>query len=324
MHWACREPGKGSRLGSEKLGLRNWARRTLSFKAARDVLGLTFSHRKVSYIYPMRCTASIRLAARGRILLPTVRMALLPLVPLTMLIPFGGASLLRAQIQPQMQAQPQTQAAQPAPADPLSTGSSLAKALAPGQSAKLSVDYDAGKLCVNANDASLNQILNEVARRIGMKVTGEVADERVFGQYGPAAPAAVLAALLDGTGSNMLLVGDAKGPRELILTARQGGPTPPSSTPAPAPPPVAAEPAPAPEQMPAQEQAPIPRTRPQRRTIGVPRMGAGEPPSQPPDTSPDGSTPNGSNTPQQIYNQLRQQQLQQQQQDSPPPPPPPQ
>jgi hypothetical protein len=90
------------------------------------------------------------------------------------------------------------------------------------------VDYVAGKLVVTATNASLNQILRQVSRSIGMKITGSVADERVYGQYGPSTPAIVLAALLDGTGINMLLVDDVKGPMELILTPRNGGPTPPS------------------------------------------------------------------------------------------------
>jgi hypothetical protein len=51
---------------------------------------------------------------------------------------------------------------------------------------QLSVDYIAGKLVVTA--ASLKQILCQVSRSIGMKITGSVADERVYGQYGPSTP----------------------------------------------------------------------------------------------------------------------------------------
>jgi hypothetical protein len=144
-----------------------------------------------------------------------------------------------------------------------------------------------------------------------MKVTGGVADERVYGQYGPSTPSVVLAALLDGTGSNMLLVDNAKGPTELILTPRLGGPTPPSPKAAtqepeeePAPAPAPAQPAPAPSE---------PRIAP-RRGIGHPPT-----PGSPPDANSDGSTdqpngaqsPNGTKTPQQIYNELRQMQQQQ-------------
>ena len=62
-----------------------------------------------------------------------------------------------------------------------------------------------------------------------MHISGGVPEQRVFGNYGPAAPATVLATLIDGTGSNMVLRESASdGPAELILTPRVGGPTPPS------------------------------------------------------------------------------------------------
>lgn len=82
---------------------------------------------------------------------------------------------------------------------------------------------------MNANDSSLNQILRDIARATGMKITGGVADQRVFGKYGPAGASEVLSDLLDGTGSNMLLMETAnKVPAELILSPRTGGPTPPN------------------------------------------------------------------------------------------------
>jgi hypothetical protein len=197
----------------------------------------------------------------------------------------------------------QAQAVKPSAATPIATQSTVSDSPAKSQ---LSVDYVAGKLTVNAANASLNQILSEVSRTIGMKVTGGVADERVYGQYGPSAPSVVLAALLDGTTSNMLLVGSTKGPTELILTPRMGGPTPPS--------PHAATPEP--EEEPAQEPPqPTPAHSPAQI---VPHRGLGHPPTPgapPPDTNPDDATstdqPNGTKTPQQINNDLRQ--LQQQQ-----------
>src|ERR1700692_3912771 len=90
------------------------------------------------------------------------------------------------------------------------------------------VTYANGKFSIAADNASLNQILRQIAADTGMKITGGVTDERVFGQYGPADPAQVLAALLDGTGSNMILVHDGEASSERILPARQGGPTPPN------------------------------------------------------------------------------------------------
>ena len=91
------------------------------------------------------------------------------------------------------------------------------------------IRYADGLLTVSANNAGLNSLIHESARRTGMHVTGSVADDRVFGTYGPANPARVLSMLLDGTGTNLVIVQDAAElPRELILTARTGGVTPPN------------------------------------------------------------------------------------------------
>jgi len=94
---------------------------------------------------------------------------------------------------------------------------------------RATVTYAAGLLDVRADNSSLNQILRQIARLTGMTITGGVTDQRVFGNYGPAEPSTILATLLDGTGSNMLL---REGPNstlaELILTPRNGGATPPN------------------------------------------------------------------------------------------------
>lgn len=92
------------------------------------------------------------------------------------------------------------------------------------------VTYIGGLLDVRADNSSLNGILRDIAQATGMKLTGGVVDQRVFGNYGPAEPSTVLATLLDGTGTNMVLRETAdNGPRELILTPRIGGATPPTS-----------------------------------------------------------------------------------------------
>ncbi len=93
---------------------------------------------------------------------------------------------------------------------------------------KPQVSCDGGQLTVHADNSSLNGILRAIAACTGMRITGGVIDQRVYGNYGPAAPATILATLLDGTGSNMLLQETASAaPAELILTMRTGGPTPP-------------------------------------------------------------------------------------------------
>jgi hypothetical protein len=89
------------------------------------------------------------------------------------------------------------------------------------------VQYADGQIAVLAENSSLSEIIRDVARRAGMAVKGSVVDERVFGTYGPAAPADVLTQLLKGTGSNMVVLAGVSHVPELILTPRQGGPTPP-------------------------------------------------------------------------------------------------
>jgi hypothetical protein len=91
------------------------------------------------------------------------------------------------------------------------------------------VTYANGLLDVRADNSSLNQILRDISRQTGMQIVGGVADQRIFGNYGPAAPTTVLQTLLDGTGTNMLLKENAnEGPAELVLTPQTAGATPPS------------------------------------------------------------------------------------------------
>lgn len=91
------------------------------------------------------------------------------------------------------------------------------------------VTYASGLMTVNAQNSSLNAILREISRQTGMKITGGVREDRVFGHYGPATPSDILATLLGGTGTNMLLKQTAASdPLELVLTPRAGGPTPPN------------------------------------------------------------------------------------------------
>lgn len=90
------------------------------------------------------------------------------------------------------------------------------------------VIYKDGRLQVRADNSSLNQILRSISHVTGLKITGGVEEQRVFGNYGPAPLSTVLATLLDGTEANILLMGGSAGsPPELILTNRNGGPEPP-------------------------------------------------------------------------------------------------
>jgi hypothetical protein len=196
---------------------------------------------KSSHLHQMKLNSPIRIAVREL------------LIPSTFLAAFCcGASVSHAQ------------STKPSTPFAMSTPSGLANS--PNEP-QLSVDYVAGKLVVTATNASLNQILRQVSRSIGMKITGSVPDEHVYGQYGPSTPSIVLAALLDGTGINMLLVDDAKGPTELILTPRNGGPTPPS--PSASRPKPEEHPAPeAPQRHPATEKPPAAAPTTPRRGFG--------------------------------------------------------
>jgi hypothetical protein len=108
--------------------------------------------------------------------------------------------------------------------------------------------------------------------------------------------------LLDGTGSNMLLVArDGTPPAELILTPRQGGPTPPN--------PSAQtfddrsdtdQAQPAPEQPP-----PSTFEAPSARNRTAPPITPATPDSAAPADASQPDSPNGVKTPQQIYEQLQ-------------------
>jgi hypothetical protein len=178
----------------------------------------------------------------------------------------------------------------------------------PAQRAK--VTYADDLLTVSASNSSLNQILREISRQTGIKITGGVADERVFGDYGPAAASQVLASLLDGTASNMVIVQSTSASAELILTPRMGGATPPNPNAArfddsnsddqPAQRPEVVQPNPPQPQT----QAPAPDTPPAANTAPVPSNPETPAPAPPSGDSTQQQSPNGVKTPQQIYDEL--------------------
>ena len=173
------------------------------------------------------------------------------------------------------------------------------------------VTYAKGLLTVSASNSSLNQILRDISHSTGMKITGGVADDRVFGEYGPAPASSILTTLLAGTGSNVLLMeGDGPAPAELILTPRTGGPSPPNPN---------AAAFDEPDEV--QSNAPRPAFQPGQTNrpavpVGPPNPLANETtPAIPAEVDGQPQSPNGVKTPQEIYDQLlrlRQQQQQQQ------------
>jgi hypothetical protein len=253
----------------------------------------------------MRCFAPIRFVAAASLAL--------------------SASLL-AQSPHISQAQPPTVAPQTSstlPAMQSTTPDPPSIPLVPSQRPpnRAQITYANGTLSISADNSSLNQILRQIASDTGMKITGGVSDERVFGHYGPAEPAEILAELLDGTGSNMILVQrDAPAPAELILTPRQGGPTPPNPNAHAfddrAERPDRSEPQ---EVAPAQAVQPEPVAAPNGQP-GTPAANQGAPAGTSPANSSEPDSPNGVKTPQQIYEQLQRLRSQQQQQQSTTPP----
>jgi hypothetical protein len=85
-----------------------------------------------------------------------------------------------------------------------------------------SVTWNKDALSINATNSSLQQILADVASATGASVDGITKDERIFGSFGPAPARDVIAQLLQGSGYNVLMVGDqGQGvPRQVILSER--------------------------------------------------------------------------------------------------------
>jgi hypothetical protein len=111
----------------------------------------------------------------------------------------------------------QTAAAQPAPEPPHWPANE--------SPATPTVTWDSQGLKIDASNASLHQILNDVSTATGAKVEGFGADERVFGAYGPGQARDILSQLLHGSGYNVLMIGDqGEGtPRQIVLSPRPAG-----------------------------------------------------------------------------------------------------
>ena len=89
------------------------------------------------------------------------------------------------------------------------------------------VEWNSKGLQIAASNSSLQQILKDVATATGAKVSGLGADQRVFGSFGPGPARDVLSQLLEGSGYNVLMVGEQGqgAPREIVLSKQQSGPS---------------------------------------------------------------------------------------------------
>jgi hypothetical protein len=113
----------------------------------------------------------------------------------------------------------------PDPADPAPTASPVPetpKWPALDQPLPASVVWNGQGLRIDASNSSLQQILNAVSTATGAKVEGLSSDQRVFGAYGPGRARDVLSQLLQGSGYNVIMIGDqGRGtPRQVLLSVR--------------------------------------------------------------------------------------------------------
>ena len=94
------------------------------------------------------------------------------------------------------------------------------------------VQFDGSALTVRAANSSLKQILDSIATATGLKIEGFSTDQRVFGNYGPAPARAILSQLLQGSGYNILMVGEQGSgtPRQLVLTTTGGAAAAPAQS----------------------------------------------------------------------------------------------
>jgi hypothetical protein len=116
---------------------------------------------------------------------------------------------------------PQPTAAKPLPGAPAASSEKLKSSLdEPPTPATIDVDGDT--LSIKATNASLTDVLRQVASRTGMQIEGNSRDERVYGVYGPGSPSEVLTSLLYDSGYNVLMVGETGNgaPRRLVLSPR--------------------------------------------------------------------------------------------------------
>jgi hypothetical protein len=93
------------------------------------------------------------------------------------------------------------------------------------------IAWNSPQLRIDAANSSLQQILSDVSTATGASFEGlprDVKDERVFGDFGPGPAHDVLSELLQGTGYNVVMIGDqGQGvPRQIILSARSSSKTP--------------------------------------------------------------------------------------------------
>ncbi len=138
-------------------------------------------------------------------------------------VPSSATSPSPKHVHPHRKPTPATPAPQPLP-PPTPVAPPPPNWPANDQPRAASIVFDSRGLLVVASNSSLTQILNEVSVETGAKVEGLDEDQRIFGTYGPGPARDVIAQLLDGSGYDVLMIGDrGEGtPRRVVLTSRSG------------------------------------------------------------------------------------------------------
>jgi hypothetical protein len=135
----------------------------------------------------------------------------------------GGKAAVKLQVKAQVKTQATAAQAAPAPAAP--PAPELPKWPANEKAVPATVTWDSQGLRIEADNSSLEQILNDIAAATGARVEGLSADQRIFGAYGPGPAREVLSRLLQGSGYNVMMIGDqGQGtPRKIVLTSPHAG-----------------------------------------------------------------------------------------------------
>lgn len=165
------------------------------------------------------------------------------------------------------------------------------------------VTYENGLLTIDAPNSTLGAVLEAVQRATGAEMDPVQASDRVMVHIGPGNPKDVLAALLSGSRYDYVILGSTANPdaiQRIILTSGSNLPvTPPQQAGF-----VANQQA---EEQPEEEQQ-----APQYRPVPRPSRPFQAPPMPPDQTAsprqqPEGNTqnPDGTRTPQQLFNELR-------------------
>jgi hypothetical protein len=161
----------------------------------------------------------------------------------------GGQRASTARIQPAV-----------LPQSPARVATMLPAALPAKPASLVEVEFQNGELTIRAEKATLAEVLYAVHRRTGadIPVPAGAEQEQVAASFGPGPAREVLAALLNGSRFNFIIVGsdrDATQVKSVVLTPRGGGVSQPATYSPPPPTEAAVEPPTPPQADPPTEQA---------------------------------------------------------------------